>query len=84
MGEIARIPIKTEVKARKRSIYVQDAGDVKRLMNSIINDLRNGDIDSKSANAIGYLTNIILKTIEVEDVSGKLYELEKKLEEFAR
>lgn len=79
MAEIVRIPIKTEAKSRKRNIYVQSAGDVKRLMNSVINELRNGEIDSKSANAIGYLANIILKTIEIEDVVSKVEYLEKKV-----
>ncbi|MFI8712164.1 hypothetical protein [Brevibacillus brevis] len=48
-------------------------------MNSVINELRNGEIDSKSANAIGYLANIILKTIEMEDVVSKVEYLEKKV-----
>jgi hypothetical protein len=79
MADIVRIPIKTESKNRKRNIYVQSAGDVKRLMNNVINELRNGEIDSKSANAIGYLANIILKTIEIEDVVSKVNELDDKL-----
>jgi len=79
MADIVRIPIKTESKSRKRNIYVQSVGDVKRLMNNVINELRNGEIESKSANAIGYLANIILKTIELEDISGKLEELDAKL-----
>lgn len=79
MADIVRIPIKTDSKSRKRNIYVQSVGDVKRLMNNVINELRNGEIDSKSANAIGYLANIILKTIEVEDVLGKVESLEKKI-----
>lgn len=79
MADIVRIPIKIESKSRKRNIYVQNAGDVKRLMNNVINELRNGEIDSKSANAIGYLANIILKTIEVEDVLGKVEKVEDRL-----
>ena len=79
MADIVRIPIKTESKSRKRNIYVQSVGDVKRLMNNVINELRNGEIDSKSANAIGYLANIILKTIEVEDVERRILELDEKV-----
>jgi len=80
MADIVRIPIKTESKNRKRNIYVQSAGDVKRLMNNVINELRNGEIDSKSANAIGYLANIILKTIEVEDVVDVIEMIDEKVE----
>jgi hypothetical protein len=79
MENIVRIPIKTESQSKKRKIHVQNASDVKRLINNTINELRNGEIDSKSANAIGYLSNILLKTIELEDVLVKVKEMEEKL-----
>ncbi|MNT82714.1 hypothetical protein D3C72_2224800 [compost metagenome] len=75
-----RMPIKSESKAKKRNVNIHKVGDVKRLLNSIINDLRNKEIDSKSANAIGYLANIMLKTIELEELEEKIVSLEKGLE----
>lgn len=80
MSNVVRIPIKAEDSGRKkRNVYVQNPSDVKRLLNSIINELRNGEIDSKSANSIGYLGNILLKTFETEDIIRKVSEMEEKL-----
>ena len=79
MADIVRMPIKTESRVRKRNVYAQNAGDMKRLMNNVINELRNGEIDSKSANAIGYLANIILKTIEVEEVQQRILKMEERI-----
>lgn len=77
MNNLVQIHNNNDLKSRKRNIHVQDAGDVKRLMNKVINELRHGEIDSKSANAIGYLANIILKTIEVGEMKEQLEMLEK-------
>ncbi|WP_202894797.1 hypothetical protein [Paenibacillus sp. 23TSA30-6] len=82
MDNLVRMPVQNGKKAKKRNIHVQDAGDVKRLLNSIINDLRNNEIDSKSANAIGYLANIMLKAIEVGELEKKIQIIEEKVEDF--
>lgn len=79
MNNVVRMPIKAESNTRKRNIYAQSPSDVKRLINNTINELRSGDIDSKSANAIGYLANILLKVFETEDLLDKLREMEEKL-----
>lgn len=79
MSNIVRIPVKAEEdKPKKRNVYVQSASDVKRLLNNTINELRNGEIDSKSANSIGYLSNILLKVFETEEVILKVQALEEK------
>ncbi|QAV11855.1 hypothetical protein EB820_19570 [Brevibacillus agri] len=79
MSNIVRISVKAEEgKPKKRNVYVQSASDVKRLLNNTINELRNGEIDSKSANSIGYLANILLKVFETEEVIQKVKELEEK------
>ena len=79
MNNLVQMPAKTPEKIKKRNININDAGDVKRLLNSIINDLRNGEIDSKSANAIGYLANIMLKAVEISDMEGRLKTLETEI-----
>lgn len=84
MSNIVRIPVKAEGnKPKKRSVYVQSASDVKRLLNNTINELRNGEIDSKSANSIGYLSNILLKVFEIEEVIQKVRDMEQKFTVFA-
>lgn len=79
MSNVVRMPIKAESDIRKRNIYSQSPSDIKRLINNTINELRSGEIDSKSANAIGYLANILLKVFETEDLLEKIKEMEEKV-----
>lgn len=50
-------------------------------MNRIANMLLNGDIDSKTANAILYACNVCLGAIRVDDQQAKLNELERLVKE---
>lgn len=79
MGNVVRIPIKVENETKKRNIYVQNSSDIKRLINNTVNELRAGDIDSKTANAIGYLANILLKVYETEKLQQRIKEMEEKI-----
>ncbi|WP_436664019.1 hypothetical protein ACOALA_20300 [Alicyclobacillus acidoterrestris] len=79
MGEVKRMPIQLDTPVKKRNIYAQNTSDVKRLINSTINELRNGEIDSKTANAIGYLSNILLKVFESESVMSRLEEMDEQI-----
>lgn len=84
MNNLVQIHNNNDLKSRKRNIHVQDAGDVKRLMNKVINELRQGEIDSKSANAIGYLANIILKTIELGELEQQISYIQNRVAELEK
>jgi hypothetical protein len=80
MTNIERVPIKYSA-IKKRNITVHTSGDVKKLINITINELRNEEMDSKRANAIGYLANILLKAFEAEELAKKVGELEERMEQ---
>ena len=77
MGDI--IPISQGAVDKRRDVHVRNIRDVKRLINNTINELRAGELDSKRANAIGFLANILLKIFETEDVVTKMNTIEERL-----
>lgn len=81
MGDI--IPMTKATVDKRRDVHVRNVRDVKRLINNTINELRAGELDSKRANAIGYLANILLKIFETEDVISKLDSIEERLRRIA-
>jgi hypothetical protein len=50
-------------------------GDVKTLLGQTINQIRRGELDVKTSNAVGYLAGILLKCIEVADLQTQIDEL---------
>jgi hypothetical protein len=56
-------------------------GDVSRLLGQTVNQVRRGDLDPKIANAVGYLTGILLKALEVGEVERRLEALEEVVAE---
>lgn len=60
----------------KQNIRLNNPQQVKRLLNRAINDLLNEDIEVGRAKAIGYLSSILLKAMEVEDLEKRIAELE--------
>ena len=79
MGDI--IPISQGTVDKRRDVHVRNVRDVKRLINNTINELRAGELDSKRANAIGYLANILLKIFETEDVVSRMEMMEERLKQ---
>ncbi len=59
---------------------VRSLGDVVTLIEDTINDVRNGRMDSRTANTIGYLANISIKAIEQSELEVRLEALEAVLE----
>ncbi len=58
---------------------VNDASTVVRLLERSINQTLRGEIDPKVANAVGYLSNIILRAREQCELDAKITEIEMKL-----
>jgi hypothetical protein len=58
-----------------------EARDVKKLLVTCIHDLQAGRMEPKVANAVGYLSGLLLKAFEQQDLAAELAELKR---EFAR
>jgi len=55
---------------------IKKANDVVRLLSVTINQVRKGEIDPRVANAVGYLSGIILKAREQGDIDQRLKQIE--------
>ena len=62
------------------SLSIRNMGDVLELIETTINDVRAGRVDTKTANAVGYLANIAVKVIQQTDIEARLEALESVLE----
>jgi len=58
----------------------QTAEQVRTALGQFISDVRARRLDPKVASTLGYLANVLLKSIEVSDVEGRLAALEGVLE----
>ena len=67
--------------ANKKHIRLASARDVHKLLSKMINERRRGEIGSTECRDVGYLTKILLDSIEAEDTEERLAGIEKKLEE---
>jgi hypothetical protein len=54
----------------------QTAEQVRTALGQFISDVRARRLDPKVASTLGYLANVLLKSIEVSDVEGRLAALE--------
>lgn len=57
-------------------VKVEDGADVVKLLGQTINQVRRGEIDPRVANAVGYLSNLILAATGQREVESRLAELE--------
>lgn len=69
--------------ARKR-LKMTTARETRKAVNRIANMLLNGEIDSKTANAILYAANVTLGAIRTDEQQAKIDELEKIVEDIKR
>lgn len=59
------------------NVRLESAGDIVTLVAETISQVRRGQIDSRVANAIGYLSGIALKAREQGELEGRIVCLEK-------
>ena len=59
-------------------IRLNKSGGVQRLLARVVNELRRDEISCDKARTIGYLANILLKSIEGIDHEERITELEKR------
>ncbi|QGT99298.1 hypothetical protein SYNTR_0705 [Candidatus Syntrophocurvum alkaliphilum] len=65
---------------KKQEIRLNNPSHVRRLLNRTINQLLNDEIEESKSRAIGYLSQILLKSMEVEDLAKRIEELEALVE----
>lgn len=52
---------------------------VRRLLNRTINQLLKGEIETDKARCIGYLSSVLLKSLEVEEMEQRITEIENQI-----
>ncbi len=67
----------TERNLPQRSL--KNVGDVSDLLEETINQVRRGPFDLRAANAIGYLTGVLLRSLEQGPVEERLLKIEAAL-----
>jgi len=62
-----------------QEIRVNNGSMVKRLLNRTLNQLLKDEITTEMARTIGYLSSIILKALETQELEQRMIELERQL-----
>lgn len=68
----------------KKRLRMGTSTELKRTANKIANLLLNGEIDSKTANALLYSCNVTAGIIRIDEQEKKLDELERLIKEMER
>ncbi len=68
-----------KVKANLPPITVEKSKDVVQLITSTMNELRQGKVDIKIANALFYGSNVLLKAFEITEITERLESVERVL-----
>jgi hypothetical protein len=63
---------------------LETAADILQLLSVTATDTRNGALDCKRANALGYLISIALRTITASDFEQRLEALERLVQQQPR
>lgn len=62
-------------------VELSDSKSVVSLLSQTINEVRQGEIDLRVANCIGYLSGHLIKALEVSDLEKRVDEIEKIIKE---
>ena len=58
-------------------VEIKDSKGVVELLTTTINEVRNGDIDVRIANCLGFLSSHLLKALEISEFEGRLEKIER-------
>ncbi|MBA4390416.1 MAG: hypothetical protein C0399_05715 [Syntrophus sp. (in: bacteria)] len=61
---------------KKYKIYLKSAEDVRRLLSTLVNEVRRNDVDIQKARTIGYLAGILLDVFTMGSLEDRLKQLE--------
>ncbi len=73
VGAARTLPAKTPAPT------LETAGDVRALLAETIQQVRLGAVDTRTANAVGYLASVLLRAVEGHELDTRLTELERAL-----
>ena len=59
-----------------QAVPIQDKQDVIPFLISVINEVRTGKIDNKTANALAYIGGMLIKAYELTDMETRLSQIE--------
>ena len=62
-----------------QEIRLNNPNQVRRLLNRTINELLSDKIEVDKARCIGYLSSILLKSIETEELEGRISKIESQV-----
>ena len=74
MGKIEKKPI------YKNNVRLNNPQGVNRLLQRVINALIQGEIEESKAKTVGYLCNIVLKSLEAGELQERIEGLERQVE----
>ncbi len=60
-------------------VKIKGAGDAKKLLSLVIDEVRAGEIPSRAAQCIGYLAGVFLRASELTDLEVRMARIEKAL-----
>lgn len=60
-------------------IKIEKTGDIMKLLTDTINQVRQGSLDCRIGNTIGYLAGIALKAYETSELEGRLDKIEQSI-----
>lgn len=61
-------------------VKIQNGGDMIALLSETINQVRKGTIDPRIGNTVGYLANIAMRVVELNELEARIRRLESVLE----
>jgi hypothetical protein len=70
--------------AESADVTISSADNILKLLSDTINQVRHGEIDVRIGNAIGYLSGIALRAIELGKLEDRLAALEQSVEQGER
>ena len=64
--------------AGKKAVRLKTVGDVSQFLAKLINEVRRGEINERTATKLGYLANILVSTIKDAELEERIQRLERK------
>lgn len=71
--------MKTKAKRKPRGVRLNSPQSVRRLLSRLINQCIRGEINTDLLRAITYASSMILKSLELAELSDRLERIEKEL-----
>ena len=63
-----------------KKFFLRNVLDVRRYISRLMNTVERGQVDCDTARTLGYLSKIIIKSVEVIDLQGELKKINEQLQ----